>query len=264
MGRKRKLQEVAEKSRPKRRRILSSSSDSSLDESPNRNTIATVSSPRSSVYRMGHDMAQVMPIVSPLPATPPAVMTPQRSADAEELDSDILELLGDALKPNTCFGKSMHKDVADRWQDILGKGLPKETKEKLLSEYMVPDNCKMLVAPILNPEAKAALTDATVKRDHALLDKQKQVGVALSALSQAIDEIISIANKEHKLKILKPISDACRILCEVHNSDTKLRRNFVISAVNSSLKDTLMETGRDDYLFGTNLAERLKTAKTIQ
>lgn len=178
------------------------------------------------------------------------------------MDEDILLLLGDAPKAETPMGPSIHKDVARRWQDILAKGLSKEVKENLLKDYLVPSNCDLLLAAALNPEVKAALPEPLVKRDSSLAHKQKQIGIAVSALATVMEMVIS--NETSKQKILKPLSDACRILCDSHYLDTKTRRGFVISSINTKLKEALLDTSRDKLLFGNNISERLKAAKTIQ
>ena len=211
---------------------------------------------------------------SPPPAPPPLCNTPLSptpgtSAEAQpvvmedqDLDEDTLQLLGDAPKTDITMGPSVHKDIANRWQDILTKGLAKDVKEKLLKSYFVPKNCDLLLAPALNPEVKAALQDTLVKRDLALMYKQNQLGMALSALASATDMIIS--NETSKQKLLKPISDACRILCDSHFWETKTRRNFIISSININLKDALLETKRGSFLFGENVTDKVKAAKSIQ
>lgn len=142
------------------------------------------------------------------------------------------------------------------------KGLQKEVKEKLFEEYLVPSNCELLIAPVLNPEAKAALPDFLVKRDTSLMHRQKQIGSALAALAQATELIIK--QNSSPQDILKPISDACRILCDSHFSETKTRRNFVISAINTKLKDALINTERDKFLFGDNVSDKVKAVQNIQ
>lgn len=192
-------------------------------------------------------------------AAGPASSTPEKTET--DLDEETLLLLGDAPKPEEILGPNIHKDVALRWQEVVAKGLPKEAKEKLLKEYTIPGNCDLLVPPILNPEVKVALPDTLIKRDAVLMEKQKQMSIALAALAQATQLIL---NKEPYPKILKAVSDASRILCDSHFNDTKTRRGFVISATNTELKDTLLETKRDKYLFGDNVSDKLKSAKTIQ
>lgn len=203
-----------------------------------------------------------------LPQQPVLPLPPQPGTSAEsqsedlQLDEDILQLLGDAPKAETPLGPPIHKDVASRWQNILEKGLSKEVKENLTKEYLVPSNCDLLLAPTLNPEVKVALPDALVKRDSSLLFKQKQLGIALSALASVTEMVIS--NETSKQKILKPLSDACRILCDSHFMESRTRRGFIISTINSKLKQTLIDSSRDKFLFGDNVSEKLKAAKTIQ
>lgn len=220
--------------------------------------------------RISSQREQTRP-VSPRPGPSSAQDTPGQilasniqasSPEDPELDEDILTLLGDAPKPEIALGKSIHKDVASRWNEILLKGLQKEVKEKLLEKYRVPSNCNLLIAPVLNPEAKAALPETLVKRDNSIMQKQKQLGVALSALAQAVDLLIN--QESSAQKILQPISDACRILCDNHYLETKTRRYFVVSSINTNLKETLSNTIRDGNLFGDNVTEKLKVAKTIQ
>jgi hypothetical protein len=206
---------------------------------------------------------------SPQPGPSSAPDQPVQSADPVtssledvELDEDVLNLLGDAPKTDKPLGKVIHKDVASRWQEILNKGLSKDIKDKLAQEYLVPNNCNMLVPPTLNPEAKAALPDALVKRDASLMIRQKQIALAMSALAQATD--ILIKQKFSASEVLKPISDAARVLCDAHFNETKMRRNFVISAINTNLKEALISSERDTFLFGENVSEKLKAAQAIQ
>ncbi|KAL0850672.1 hypothetical protein ABMA28_012421 [Loxostege sticticalis] len=179
-----------------------------------------------------------------------------------ELEDDILELLGDAPKTESPLGPPIHKDVANRWQEILAKGLQKEAKDQIMKLYSVPQNCDLLLAPTLNPEVKAAIREVMIRRDSSLMYQQKQLGVAISALGTAVNSILS--NETSKQKVLKPISDACRILCDLHFHETKTRRHFVITSINTELKDSLVNTVRDGQLFGDNVTEKIKTAKSIQ
>lgn len=253
---------------------------SSRDTSSRRSSQQAATSPRADSPQQGTSRQEdrtsqepqepIRPL-SPQPGPSSAPDEPLRLADSDlatsshedmELDEEILKLLGEAPKPDTALGKSIHKDIASRWHEILNKGLQKDLKEKLSQEYLVPSNCESLVPPILNPEAKAALPEALVKRDASLMQRQKQIGLALSALAQAADLIIK--KKSSTQDVLKPISDACRLLCDSHFLETKMRRIFVISAINTNLKDALINTERDKFLFGDNISEKLKTAQTVQ
>ncbi|CAH0718645.1 unnamed protein product, partial [Brenthis ino] len=50
----------------------------------------------------------------------------------------------------------------------------------------------------------------------------------------------------------------------MHHYETKTRRKFVIASINTSLKDTLANSEADKFLFGDNMSEKLKTAKTVR
>ncbi|KAI5639332.1 hypothetical protein NE865_08192 [Phthorimaea operculella] len=232
-------------------------------ETSRRERLATPSSPQrdSPTASAPPPGSPIFPVSSASKVTTTAEVH-QEQENAPELDDDILQILGDAPKVDTPLGDPIHKDLANRWQEILLKGLSKEMKDKISSEYLVPSNVELLLAPALNPEAKAALQDAAIKRDTNMMYRQKQLGTEISALASVANMLIS--NETSKQKLLKPISDACRLLCDVHFSETRTRRNFVIASVNSNLKDTLIGTSRDKFLFGENISETLKTAKTIQ
>ncbi|XP_045773393.1 uncharacterized protein LOC123879142 isoform X1 [Maniola jurtina] len=196
-----------------------------------------------------------------------AVPGPEGSTDPE-LDGSILSLLGDAPENNSELGLPIHKDIATRWQEILQKGLKEDIKKDLIKLYPIPNNLEILIPPILNPEVKAALTEPLVKRDFAIFHRQKQTGIALSALGRSVDSIVndpdkSLQNIEIKSALLRPISDACRILCDLYQLETKRRRTHIINSINNKMKDIVMDTVPGKYLFGDNISEKLKTAQGI-
>lgn len=206
----------------------------------------------------------------PESSSPISVLTPQDSelpAISEEpleveLNEEILQILGDVPKSDVPLGPPVHKDIAARWQDILSKGLPKEAKGKLFQEYPTPNNCSLLLAPVLNPEVKAAVADTIVKRDWFSMQRQKHLCVAISALANVTKMVIANETSQHK--ILKPLSDACRLLCDLHYMETKSRRQSILISINTTLKGSLLETSRDNFLFGEHLDEKVKAAKVIQ
>lgn len=190
------------------------------------------------------------------------VINGQVPVDSEHLDEDILTLLGDAPKEETLVGKNIHVDIALRLQDVLQNGLKKEQKTKIMDEYPTPGNCQLFMAPILNPEVKAAISEVLLKKDASLAARQGQVGVALSALTSVMDILVN-EKSETNQTLLKHVNNVCRILCDSHYIDTKLRRNFLISTLSNKLKETLKESKRDKHLFGESLPESLRATKAI-
>lgn len=204
--------------------------------------------------------AEVLP--EPGPSSAPDLCTANVQEEDAQLDEDILQILGEPPQSDIALGKNIHKDIATRWQDILIKGLPREQKEPLLKKYLIPANCHFLVAPLLNPEAKAATPDILARRDTTLLQKQNQIGAALAALSQVTEMILR--NETSKQALLLPLSDACRILCDSHCIEGRTRRSIIMSSINTNLRDVLANTNRDKYLFGEDLTEKLRAAKFVQ
>ncbi|XP_059060144.1 uncharacterized protein LOC131853301 [Achroia grisella] len=260
----------------RRRRILSSDDNVSSEQLTTVPSIPNSIEMSPSQQEIALDMPDLM---SPLPQSPnvdPVVtgLNPSPVPDKEEinvyvntpeemqLEDDILQILGEAPQPDIKFGKNIHSNIASRWEDILIKGLPKEAKDIILKRYFIPANCSNLMAPILNPEAKVAMPDILVKRDATLVQKQSQIGIVLSALAELTEMILQ--NENSKQKLLQPLSDACRLLCDSHNVETKTRRNIIMSSINCSLRDTFDTTKRDKFLFGEDLAEKLKAAKSVQ
>ncbi|KAI5636364.1 hypothetical protein NE865_10948 [Phthorimaea operculella] len=119
----------------------------------------------------------------------------------------------------------LRTEIAERWQEILEKGLKKEEKEELTKLNPPFENCPKMVAPKLNKEVGAALNDND---------------------------------------IIKKFNDSSRLLCDAMYLDTRGRRTLVLSSINKNLKDSLLETEPNEFLFGDNLTDKYKTAKAVQ
>ena len=179
----------------------------------------------------------------------------------QELDETVMEILGSDPSTITSYGKDIQKDLAIRYEFIATSGLSKELRKELLESHLAPANCKLIDAPSLNPEIKAAVTDIIVKRDKAMQAKQKQIGSAIACLSEAITILLSQETKDPN--ILKLLVDTGRILCDCQHNDSITRRNFILAVLKKDLKDQVQLTKIDSLLFGQELADTLKTAKAI-
>lgn len=189
---------------------------------------------------------------------------PQISPTEEDtLDSEILEILGEDPTVITTYGKPIQKELAVRFQHIATSGLSKEDRKEIIDKYLVPENAKLLDAPVLNAEMKApsCLSENVIKRDKAIFHKQKQLASAISSLGEAITWLIS--SKQKNPTLLKLLMDTGRNLCDLQNSESVTRRNYVLTALKKDMKEQLKLTKIDSHLFGENLPETLKSAKTI-
>lgn len=179
----------------------------------------------------------------------------------ETLDPEILMALGEASDDKPKFGPNINNNLAQRWTPLLRKGLSKESKEKLLKEYLIPENCQLLQAPKLNEEITAAIAEPTKNRDKKLESFQQQLGLGLTAINMGLSELLTGGNK---IMSIKHISDGCRLLLDLHHLETKARKNMVTPGLTKSFLNIIQECERDETIFGNDLAEKIKASKAIE
>lgn len=180
---------------------------------------------------------------------------------AVELDPDIRLALGDPIEDTPKYGPNIHNDLAQRWLPILKKGLEKDAKEKLLKEQQVPDNCKLLKSPCLNPEIAAAVAEVVRVRDKKMEVKQNQLGLGITAVSRAMEIIL---NDGKKVEVIRLLSEGCRILADLHFTETQIRTKCITPCLDKSILNIIQEEERDEFLFGNKLSEKIKAAKAIE
>ncbi|CAK1601472.1 unnamed protein product [Parnassius mnemosyne] len=179
-----------------------------------------------------------------------------------ELEPDILTALGETTEETSKLGPKIHDKLAQLWLPILRKGIHKEAKEKLLKEYLIPENCSLLQAPKLNPEISAAVSEGTKTRDKRVEAVQQQLGQGISALNKGLELLLD--DGKDRLQAVKFLSDSCRILCDLHFVETEARKKFVTPGLDKSFINIMQEVDRDDLLFGNKLTEKIKATKVIE
>lgn len=190
--------------------------------------------------------------------------TPEVPETVPELDAEFLSALGDTADEQPKYGEKIHHDLAQRWLPLLRRGIPKEQKESLLKDYAIPDNCKLLRAPTLNPEISAAITDASRTRDKKLESAQQQLGLGITALNRAMSLIITGDDKQTKVRAIKMLSDGSRILSDLHYTETQTRIKLITPNLDKTFLNIIQDVERDEYLFGSKLSEKIKASKTIE
>ncbi|CAG4993849.1 unnamed protein product [Parnassius apollo] len=184
---------------------------------------------------------------------------PDKVPEVQDLDAEALAVLGE-INIEQEKGPPLHPEIANRWTPILSKGLKKEDKRELMQKYMPFENVPRLIAPTLNPECISAISASMLKRDTIIKEKQKQIAAVLTAIGSGLESILKNGDK---IEIIRNINDASKLLCDYFQSETNNRKILITNAVNHNLKETL-KGDSDMFLFGTNLAERIKNAKIIQ
>ncbi|KAL4702597.1 hypothetical protein ACJJTC_016073 [Scirpophaga incertulas] len=136
-----------------------------------------------------------------------------------------------------------------------------ESKSKILKEYLVSDNCRLLQAPKLNAEISAAIPDMVRNRDKTLATAQQQLGLGVTALNRGLDILLK---SEDKIQALKHLSNGCRILCDSHNAMSKNRVKLITPSLDKTFLHMINESVSDETLFGSSLSEKIKAAKAIE
>ncbi|KAL4719786.1 hypothetical protein ACJJTC_005177 [Scirpophaga incertulas] len=248
-----KLKYLQEKSKNKRNKnkrkrliMYSSSSDSENNDDGTQNDSATVdASSKPAKDCIGEQEETIQPN---LEAT-------------IDLDPELLSALGDAVVELPTYGEPVHQFLVQRLEPILKKGLLAEAKNKLLKEFNVPENCKLLKAPTLNPEISAALSDVTRNRDKNIQTKQEQLGLGITAISRAITSLLQSDDKALAVKIL---TDGCRILADLHYTETDVRKKLITPILEKPILSMIRDQDRDDTLFGNELPEKIKASRAIE
>ncbi|XP_047996594.1 uncharacterized protein LOC125240853 [Leguminivora glycinivorella] len=197
------------------------------------------------------------------------IIVPENQADLPmssaqpELAPDMLLALGESTEDTPEYGENIHDNLTKLWSPLLKKGMTTEARDKILKDYLVPDNCRLLQAPKLNVEISAAVPDMVRNRDKNLAATQQQLGNGIAAINRAMDILIKCADP-NGIRAMKHLSNGCRILCDIHASLTQNRIKLITPSLDKSFLQVIQDTERDETLFGNKLAEKIKAAKTIE
>ncbi|KOB75474.1 Uncharacterized protein OBRU01_07555 [Operophtera brumata] len=235
----RKIRKI-EDNEKRRRRILSpldSSSDDEGNEDPGRtlgnNNEAITGSTPAVAQTLGQD-EELESADNAIPNEDLAGPSNQEETDgsaAPDLDPELLSALGESTSDTPDYGENIHDNLSRLWLPLLKKGMPKENKDKLLNEYVIPDNCRLLQAPNLNAEISAAVPDMVRNRDKTLKATQQQLGSGITAINRAIDLLLK---SDNKVQAMKHLSNGCRLLCDSHYTATQNRIKLVAPSLDKS------------------------------
>ncbi|KAH0562932.1 hypothetical protein KQX54_001655, partial [Cotesia glomerata] len=113
------------------------------------------------------------------------------------------------------------------------------------------------------PALVTEILEAMGKRDKKIADKQQKVSVCLSTLGSMLSNLLKGVTLD-SLTLISNLSDIGRILIDLQCDVTLTRRLIISSNLNSAMKETLNATTADEWLFGKDLGDTLKTAKSLK
>lgn len=178
----------------------------------------------------------------------------------ENLDEATLKILGEDPSESKSKKIVLQKSLQTRWTNWIINGLNNEMKNELLSKYSCAE---VLEGQKLNPALVASLAPSTIKRDNHFIDSQNLIGSAMTALNVAISPIIEKKEIDQKA-LFETISDASKLLAEAHYSQLTARKAFITPGLNKQVKSVVNEIKTDKFLYGSNLAEKIKDAKIVE
>ncbi|XP_011297506.1 uncharacterized protein [Fopius arisanus] len=102
-----------------------------------------------------------------------------------------------------------------------------------------------------------------------MVTKQTKLSICLSALGQALNSLVILKkdeplDPEAKKSCVGLISDASRLILEVHREESQTRRALILSNLNPTLKDALNEVKFGELLFDKELDGIIKTSKCLE
>ncbi|KAF9824015.1 hypothetical protein SFRURICE_020281 [Spodoptera frugiperda] len=133
------------------------------------------------------------PHVAPPPQPPQCVVAPPPAVPSPPPTPPPGSTVADAIPDS-------QPDLAVRLQHMATSGLSKETRKELSDRYLIPANCTLIDAPLLNPEIKAAVSETVHKRDKELAETLK----AAKAITKTGDDMKPMPPKQPAKKVINP------------------------------------------------------------
>ncbi|XP_030761270.1 uncharacterized protein LOC115886315 [Sitophilus oryzae] len=259
---RRKIRDLQEKHRSKKRQRRSSSADGRFSPEPTSSAGRRHAGRSRPSSRRGKGSTSFRRII--IDTESDAENDSEAPPVEVNIDPTILNLLCRENETED-FADPIQKDVALQWESILKSGMKDEEKMKVMEKYKVPKNCLSCSSPKLNPEVLAAINETAIKRDERLVKVQSQMGKSLAALGKALSMLISLEPQEgdQMIPIIEALSDGARLLADIHHEQSISRQNVVSFGLDKHLKE-IVGTAVDTWLFGENLGERIKNVKQIE
>lgn len=160
------------------------------------------------------------------------------------------------------FGDPIRPELALRWTKIMTEGLGKDARDKLIEKYPTPSNFPNAVAPLMNAELLATLSEPSVKRDKRIIYRQNLTGKLMTCLGRSLTNILK--GDINSKKLIEEINDAAKIASEIHHQDSSSRKFFALSGANKTIQEAVKNTKIDTFLFGSDCADKIKAAQSIQ
>ncbi|CAH2013536.1 unnamed protein product [Acanthoscelides obtectus] len=177
------------------------------------------------------------------------------------ISDEILALLGKNNLADQTSTNDLNNELAQIWTKILQEGLSLEVLTTILSKYSPLSNLSIATAPELNLEILSALTEQHKQLYLRLAKRQDQMGAALVAIGKALTILLEKVERAHIRVSVEWLSDAGRLISDIHHQESTCRRNLVSVDVDKQLRGTLTNI---TVTLGQNFGDRLKAAREMK
>lgn len=203
------------------------------------------------------------------PPQPEASKQPQNNNNEPSKEDPpaegFLEALGPKPNQNYKVELPLVPDIVERWSYWVKHGLERDRLEFFIEQYNFP---KFLKVPELNPEVLTYLQQNARDRDAYLVEEQHLIAASLASLLAnfivLVDKDIAI-DKEFRSDFTEMLAESAQLIAHQFFEKTLSRRACIIRAIKSEeVKRLLKDQETDEYLFGSNLLQRLKSLKMLE
>ncbi|XP_066584838.1 uncharacterized protein [Prorops nasuta] len=179
----------------------------------------------------------------------------------DQLDMEVLEILGEDPSLSQAIKVEIHPSLTNRWEFLIQNGVKEEEKKLLLKKY---SRKHFLDAVKFNPEIALTMSQSANKREDHFMEVQQLAGSALIAIGAVLKNVLEEKDGIDKLGLIEGLTDAGKMLANLHNSQTKARKAFILPVMNKNFREILEKTKTDEFLFGKSLSEKLKEIKPVE
>ncbi|OXA42979.1 hypothetical protein Fcan01_22263 [Folsomia candida] len=184
--------------------------------------------------------------------------------NGDELNDELTDLLKD-IENTTEFGPSLLPNVSSGFAKTAARPLTKESKATLAAKIKVPENCKEFLVPKVNSEIWRLLPSQAKILDINQQQIQQSLTLGLSSLAVITNTIVNSKEsipKEVLSLVVKQAMDGANILGDQFQAISSRRRFEMKRHLNPEYGGICSQQfPSSEWLFGTDLAESLKSTK---
>jgi len=189
-------------------------------------------------------------------------MTFCKLGNSAEAESDIVKVFTEE-EETMSYGPPLMKGIAEGMAKTICRTLTKEAVEKLTEQVKIPDNCKEIGVPRVNPEIWNSLPAPARVNDLNLQKTQQTISYGLITLANVANILAqSTGASPVILGAMNCLKNGSNLLGMGFQEISSKRRSAMKPHMAQEYSGICaMKTVRSEFLFGDSLDEELKKSK---